>query len=297
LLYVNTLGHEYVLDDDLVFVTNENVLRGLAGILDIFTQPYRDNCLGGCLYRPLTLTTFALDWMIAPNKPMFNHLVNVLWYAFTGMVLFFTLRKLLPGMHKAVLWIACIFFIAHPVHTEVVANIKSRDEILSLFFVLVCLGQFANWHARHQWKYLVYAAFAFLAALLSKEGAITMVAIFPFIGWIFFQRSFLSSIKSSAWALLPVAIFFVLRGAALEGLTSPAIHMFDNPIINAHGTERLGTAFYILLKYLQLLAFPLQLICDYSFDAISLHPLTSPLSLLGLVLYVAIGVLCIGGFI
>jgi tetratricopeptide (TPR) repeat protein len=71
--------------------------------------------------------------------------------------------------------------------------------------------------------------------------------------------------------------------------------MFDNPIVNAHGTERLGTAFYILLRYLQLLVFPLQLSCDYSFDAISLHSLTSPLSLLGVVLYAGIGVYALIG--
>jgi len=290
LLYVNTLGHQYALDDYLMFVSNENVHRGIAGIPDLFIQPYRDNCYGGCFYRPLTVATFSLDWAMAPNKPLISHLINMLLYALTGAMLYLTLRRLLPGWNKALPLITCIFFLAHPVHTEVVANIKSRDEILSLLFILVSLCQWAKWHTTREWKSIGLAALAFLAALLSKEGAITMVAIFPWIGWIFFQKSFRSSVKAGAWCLVPVLIFFVLRGVALYHLSSPAIHMFDNPLVNATGTERLGTAFFILLKYLQLLVFPVRLICDYSYDAIPLQSITQPLSLMSLVIYVGMGI-------
>ncbi|MBK9983352.1 MAG: hypothetical protein IPP15_13335 [Saprospiraceae bacterium] len=133
-LYANTLGHGYVLDDDLTISLNANVQRGISGIANIFSQPYRDNCFGGCLYRPLTLSCFAVEWAIAPNSPFIGHLMNVAWYSATVALFYITLRKLIPYSNSILLCAVVVLFMAHPIHTEVVANIKSRDEILSLFF-------------------------------------------------------------------------------------------------------------------------------------------------------------------
>ena len=296
-LYANTFGHAYVMDDILAISTNQNVQKGFAGILDIFTAPYREQCFGGCLYRPLTLTSFAIEWAISPNSPFIGHFMNVLWYAATGTLLFITLRRLMPDRNTMFPVIACILFIAHPVHTEVVANIKSRDEILSLFFVVLAIYQFAGWYKNHQWKSIVFAALAFLASLLSKEGAITALFILPLIGWIFFQQSIWSSVKSAWWVVIPVGLFFLLRGSALSGYTAPPIHMFDNPLVNAQGTERLGTALVILLKYFLLLLFPFRLISDYSYNTFALQSFGSPASLIGLLLYAALGIYGIMGLI
>jgi protein O-mannosyl-transferase len=297
LLYANTLGHAYVMDDILAISSNGNVQKGFAGILDIFTQPYREQCFGGCLYRPLTLTTFAIEWAMSPNHPFIGHLMNVLWYAATGTLLFTTLRKLMPDRNTLFPMMACLLFIVHPIHTEVVANIKSRDEILSLFFIVLAIHQFTSWYKKQQWKSILFAALAFLAALLSKEGAITAMVVFPLLGWIFFKKSFLSSLKLAWWVLVPVGLFFLLRGSALSGFTAPPTHMFDNPLVNAHGTERLGTAFVILLKYFLLLLIPWRLISDYGYNALPLQSFGSPASLIGLVLYGALSVYAIMGLI
>jgi len=296
-LYANTLGHAYVMDDILAISTNQNVQKGFAGILDIFAQPYREQCFGGCLYRPLTLTTFAIEWAMSPNNPFIGHFMNVLWYAATSALLFVTLRRLMPDRNTMFPIIACILFIVHPVHTEVVANIKSRDEILSLFFIVLALHQFAVWYKNRQWKSVLFAALAFLASLLSKEGGITALFIFPFIGWIFFQKTIWSSIKSAWWVVIPVGLFFLLRGSALNGFTAPPIHLFDNPLVNAQGSERLGTAFVILLKYFLLLLFPFRLISDYSYNTFALQSFGSPASLIGLLLYGALAVYAIVGMI
>ena len=242
-LYANTLGHGYVLDDNLIFIDNTFINNGWPGIVDIFTQPYRENCLGGCLYRPLTLALFNLEWMVAPNNPSFGHLMNVCWYAATGVLLFLTIKKLMPGSPSWFPFVASLIFIVHPVHTEVVANIKSRDEILSLFFVVLSLYHYIHWFKSHHWKSLFFAGLSLFAALLSKEGAITSLAVFPLVGWIFFQKSLTSSLKSSAWILIPAVLFLLLRAYALQGLAAPPILVFDNPLVEAHGTERLGTSF------------------------------------------------------
>ncbi|MCK5029515.1 MAG: hypothetical protein KAR57_07770, partial [Bacteroidales bacterium] len=71
-----------------------------------------------------------------------SHFLNVLLYALTALVLFILLERLFSN-HKSDKWywslpfVASLLFLAHPIHTEVVANIKGRDEILSLLGVLL----------------------------------------------------------------------------------------------------------------------------------------------------------------
>ena len=296
-LYANTINHGYVLDDNLAMANNPKVAKGISGIFEIFSQPYRENCFGGCLYRPLTLTTFALEWTVAPKKPLIGHWMNVLWYAATALLLFHTLRRFFDNRSTWISIVATTLFIAHPVHTEVVANIKSRDEILSTFFVILTLYWFVRWYQRPAVKYVVFTAVSYLAALLSKEGAITMIAVFPFVGWIFFQQKFLTSLKHSWWILISAAIFFALRGFALSGLTSPEIHVIDNPMVEAEGMERIGTSMVVLGKYLMLLIFPFKLINDYSYNAVPLASFFSVGSLISFVLYAGITAFAVYGLV
>lgn len=289
-LYANTFGHGYVLDDDLTISMNANVQHGISGIVKIFSQPSREFCFGGCLYRPLTLMSFAIEWALAPHSPFIGHFFNVLWYSATVALIYLTLRRLIPESKRIMLLAIVILFTAHPIHTEVVANIKSRDEILSLFFVVLSLFLFATWYAKENLKIVIGAGLAFFAALLSKEGAITALAVFPLVGWTFFQKTLWSSLKSSAWALIAVVFFLLLRGWVLRGLTEPAISMMDNPIVEAHGMVLIGTSLTILAKYIFLLVLPIKLVSDYSYNVIPLSSFGSIGSLTGLVIYGALAI-------
>ena len=285
LLYANTLGHGYVLDDDLALSLHENVPKGFAGILDIFLQPYRANCFGGCLYRPLTLATFAFEWQVAPNSPFIGHLFNVLWFSATVLLIFHTFRLLLPKLSPALPIGLALLFAAHPIHTEVVANIKSRDEILSLFFVMLALYYFAKQQGKFSWQ----AGLAFLAALLSKEGAITALAIFPLASWALMNNKLGNVVRNTAGFLIPTVVFFLMRGAALNGLTEPATNIMDNPIVGAANVgERFGTGFSVLFEYLKLLVLPFKLVSDYTYNTFPLQSMSSVNAMLGLTLSLGI---------
>ncbi len=290
LLYINTLGHGYVLDDDLALRLHQNVSRGLAGIGDIFSAPYRDGCFGGCLYRPLTLAVFAVEWRFAPNNPFVGHLMNVLWFAATVVLLYATLNRLLRGWSLVLAFAATLLFVAHPVHTEVVANIKSRDEILCLFFTLLSINLFAkSLESERRSRLVVFAAIAYLCALLSKESAITVLPIFPLIAWTFYGQSAGRSVTASLWALAPVLIFFLLRGSALSGLTSPPVSYMDNPIVAATGFgERFATSWLVLGKYLGLLFAPFPLLSDYTFNTFPLAKSGNPMSLLWMAVHLGL---------
>ena len=69
-----------------------------------------------------------------------GHLVNVLLYGVCCGLLFLILVRILPRRDAFLPLLTTLLFVAHPIHTEVVANIKSRDEILALLASLASLG-------------------------------------------------------------------------------------------------------------------------------------------------------------
>ena len=80
------------------------------------------------------LAMFAIEWSISPNNTWLGHFINLITYIFCGIILFKLLQKLLPQLHHFVIVGSVLLFIAHPIHTEVVGNIKSRDELLCFLF-------------------------------------------------------------------------------------------------------------------------------------------------------------------
>ena len=80
---------------------------------------------------------------------------------------------------------AALLFVAHPLHTEAVANIKGRDEIMALLGSLAALYfSLRSYHSgKLGWEAL--AALSFLIGIFSKENAITFLAIVPLTYWFF----------------------------------------------------------------------------------------------------------------
>ena len=150
LIYTNTLGHGFVLDDPLAIELNKHVTSGFSGIIDIIKGGYRENNFGGQLYRPVSLIQFAIEWQLSPNNPFIHHGFNVLWYAVSVVMVFLVISQWFSKQNILFPLIVALLFAVHPVHTEVVANIKSRDEIMSMFFVLSAFWAYGNFHIKEK---------------------------------------------------------------------------------------------------------------------------------------------------
>ena len=135
-VYVNTLGHDFALDDAIVITGNEYTKQGLAGIdehltRDSFTGFFgneRDLVMGG-RYRPMSLIFFSIEYALFGETPVVGHFLNLLYYGLLVILIYFWLWRLTrEGAHR--LWslpfVAALLFAVHPLHTEVVANIKGR---------------------------------------------------------------------------------------------------------------------------------------------------------------------------
>lgn len=275
LLYANTLSYEFALDDYSVILENRVTRQGVAALPEIFTTSYRYGYYftDDLLYRPLTKAMFAVEWAMSPDNPFPGHLMNVLLFALTGWILFRFLFRLTDG-NMLLSFVTAMLFMAHPIHTEVVANIKSRDEILALLGGLAALDLFLQYLRNGKLLYLAGTSVLYFLALLSKESAITFLAVFPLAGWWHCKEGIGKVLKGSVPMLLVVLGFLLIRAAILKDITSDNISLADNHLVGAKDSlTRFSSAVFVLGLYMKLLVFPHPLVFDYSYNQI---PLTGP---------------------
>lgn len=297
LLYANTLNHGYVLDDISVISENRYVNKGFDGIGQIWKTSYRDGYWNdsGTIYRPIALTIFAIEWQLAPNNPWLAHFVNVLLYGALCVLLFNVLKKLLQKENIA--FVAALLFAATAVHTEVVANIKSLDEILSLSMGLLAWLFILKWSEAKKTAHLMLALVAFVVGMFTKEGLISFVAIIPISLWYFKNTSFKSVGISLAALIGSTLIYLAARASVLGGLQAsikPA--SIDNPMVNYAFDERFFTSMKLFGLYLQKLLLPHPLAYEYAFNTIEKGSATDLGSWLGLLLLLAFVSFALWGF-
>ncbi|MBC7861622.1 MAG: hypothetical protein IAF38_01530 [Bacteroidia bacterium] len=70
---------------------------------------------------------------------MMRHFNNVLFYMLAILILFSLLKDYLFKGNHDLAFLATLLFAIHPIHTEVIANVKSRDEIFSIMFICLTL--------------------------------------------------------------------------------------------------------------------------------------------------------------
>lgn len=272
-LYFNTISHDYVLDD--VFVTKENafVQKGFSGIGDIVTSGYFKgyNNVNNQLYRPVVLITFAVEKALFGNDPHISHLFNVLLYAFSILLLFSLLTRLFSKQYSLFAFFVTLLFLAHPVHTEVVANIKSRDEILAFIFTLLTLIFILNYLRDKKLYHLIFSYISCFLCIMTKESGITILAVIPLILWFFSDLNLNRILLLSAPYLLIAGLYLLIRTMVLDPFSpgEESVFVLNNSLLGAKNTaEMLATNFVTLGLYLKLLVIPYPLSWDYSYNQI-----------------------------
>ena len=333
-LYINTLRNNYALDDSMVLIRNSFTQEGVKGIGDIFKYDtftgfwvFNDSTrtveeivkekklLTGGRYRPLSLVTFALEIelfgrdfydengiLVGQGCPAINHAMNAIYYALTVVLLYLILVRLFSRKDDSwwfsIPFIAALLFTFHPIHTEVVANIKGRDEIITLLGSLAALWCSIKYIDSKKWYYLILSGLALLCGLFSKENAIVFLALIPLTLYYFTNAKW----KEIGKVMIPLAVasvaFLAVRGMVLGWEHSEQTkELMNDPFINMNFSERYGTIFVTLLMYIKLLFIPHPLTYDYYPWQIPKTELTDGLALLSLAIYLALGIYAIYGMI
>ena len=291
LCYFNTLGHLFTLDDFSVIKDNFVTKQGLAGIPTILTTDYRYGywVSGGTLYRPLSQIMFAIEWALAPDSPFIGHFVNVALFGLTIFVLFYLMKNYLT---QSSVWLSagiCLLFATHPMHAEVVANIKSRDEILGLLCSLGALYYYMLSYSHRGIKYSLLGFVLYLLAMFSKESAVTFLAVFPITAYFFTNAGWQDILKKSWPLVLPVVIYLIVRQSIIgSNISLEQTSVLDNFLMAADNPfTRMTSAVMMLGYYIKSFLFPLTLSHEYGFNQIAMAGITDWRFLLSLLVHVA----------
>ena len=286
-LYAGTMHHEYVLDDVGAITSNPNVTEGISGIPKILSVGmwHFDNVNLG-YYRPLSMITFAIENEFFPKNPHISHLGNVILYALTGFFLCLLLMKIFRNFHPVFSFIVSILFISHPIHTEVVANIKSRDEILAFLNLIIALLLFlrAYKNSKIGFGFLISSCVCFFLALTSKETAMTGLIIAPLILFFTYNFSVEQCILKTIPFLVMIFIFQILKYEMLGTISG----VIPKDIVNYPYTEagaKLSSVFLIFFHCIKLIFFPHPLSYDYSYNQIPAASFSSGAVWLGVLLF------------
>jgi protein O-mannosyl-transferase len=256
--YGNTLANDFTMDDiGMYVVDNPQVTH--PSLRALFTPNKFAN-----VFRPVTFSTFALDWKIGNGFAPGFHVVNLVLHALVTLLLYMLLQTLLQELPQAsaLALATALLFAVHPIHTEAVASISGRSELLAAGFLI------AAW-LLHLKDREAPALICFVLALLSKESAV-----------VFLPLVIIGDYASSKWkptvrylriagvTLICLGVFWKLRGNHF-GLTN--ISLLDNPLAGIPTGPRILNALRVAWKYVGLQIYPATLSSDYSYNQIPLH--------------------------
>ncbi len=201
-----------------------------------------------------------------------RHFTNVFLYLLTiGFVLYLMREQVFRGRPDLGFLCALIFAI-HPIHTEVVDNVKSRDELMALLFLIMSFV-FAFKHIeKKNYLHLFLGMLTLFLALLSKEYGVVMFVLLPLFFYIVSKKGLGRSLEASLPYFGTMIIYFIIRFSIIPFHTASSFHaseVLNNQYIAATGfEEKFSTKIYVLSKYLWLLIFPKTLCVDYSYNQI-----------------------------
>ncbi|WDF45314.1 hypothetical protein PQ459_10440 [Chryseobacterium sp. KACC 21268] len=334
IIYLNTVPNKWAVDDSVVIYKNQLVQRGIKGIPDIFTHDFmygstgqNTDAVSGGRWRPFTPAMYAVfsELLAKPavdpltgkirkdkqgnilndlsERTTFSnlmHLLNVLFYGLLCYVLYQFLARIFEKRKEGFIlsFFAAAIFSVHPIHTEVVANVKGSDEILSLLFSMLSatlLFKAFTQKESQKWIMISVGAICFFLGALAKENTLMFVIIIPMTLWFFGNIRLPKVLLSLAILVLPIIIYFGLRNNAAGKIDLSAksttqmmndpflvldknakfepllegsdVMMLQNPSLQSIREmpydNKLATTIYTFGRYLKLLIIPTPLTYDY----------------------------------
>lgn len=272
-LYANTFQHDFVLDDQGIIPFNEYVTAPVSveNTKALFSTPLRygdGSNVDNSLYRPFVKLFFNLQWNFFDGNPHHFHKMNVLLYGLLCMLIFWVLYDLFDKRWMLPFFITLLFTV-HPIHTEVVANIKSQDEIIAMLGIVGSLRAIQLYLTSSKVWHWIWGIMVFAIALFSKESAVLGIGLIALL--IYFQTNSFSLKKTSfllAPFLLAAIVFVMIRSAVLSEFpaNNPLSYM-DNVLVKVGDdtVERFATAVMLAGYYLYTFLVPYSLSCDYSY--------------------------------
>ena len=286
LVYINSLDCKFCFDDLSAVVENAD-LRPDTPLSNLFRNDFWGTPMSQDgshkSYRPLTVASFRFNYALDGLNARGYHALNILLHAGIAALLA-SLGALFYGSHSAAALVAGLSFALHPIHTEAVAGVVGRAELLSAVFFLLCFLSYrkSRQDEANSARYLIVSILLCIVSALCKEQGITVVALcctydifiadkMDLFEWIsFLKRPHLKPSIKRCFILTLSALAFMILRIKIMGAELPVFTSFDNPAAVASTPTRQLTYFYLLFVNAKLLLFPSSLCCDWTMQTIPL---------------------------
>lgn len=272
-VFGNSIGNRYSLDDEFVTYNNIQVMKGVEAIPDIFTSRYvMDGEKAKYGYRPVVKLTFALENEFFGQNPHIGHFINIVLYTLCCFVLFLFLRRILREHTAAFSFWIVLIFLLHPFHNEVVVSLKNRDALLSLLFGLMSMNFVIDAVEKNRMLHYVWTVLFLVLALLSKTDVLTFLFLIPFTLY-FFKIANLK--RTMVIGVLLGLIFFAGKlsvGSLLADIGNKRDFVFvENPLFFIEGImPRIVAAFSTFGFYVVNMIFPSKLLSYYGYNVVEI---------------------------
>ena len=264
---------DFVFDDTLIEVDTELQEFNLRRIFwDSYWGPLRFDFH----YRPVALLTYALNYRFGETAFGF-HLVNVLLNAAVAWLVFFILRELLDRESLAAL--GATLYGVLSIHTEAVANIVGRAELITSLTVLGTWWLTLKNPGERQKLPIYLAGLLTFIGCCTKESGVVVVPVLLLAAWVLGKPWPWKSILAASAGIV---LFLLLRHLLLyeefrllqEG-GATLVTEIDNPLYFCDPVTRGVNGVRLLGHYLWKTVLPIDLAADYSYNQIPVLELTS----------------------
>jgi len=257
IVYIQALGNGFHYDDFHSLVHNPHI-RTLENIADFFVDPTLfSHDEKQAMYRPILLTSYALNYALAGGGAQGFHLFNVLLHALNAVLLLYLATAL--GFASIAAWAAAVVFAFHPLAGETVHYVSSRSEGLMAFGIMASIWAYLRWKVQKNGLFYIASLLAFSVALLSKSVGVMLLVLIPLCDWLHMGRG------EMRWRLRIYAPYWVLAAVYLllsKSLVSKAIFAPVRPLEVQLWTQLKAWVYYILLA-----AMPMRLSVEHQFFA------------------------------
>jgi len=271
IVFGQTLGHRFVNFDDGAYVyRNPEVTRGISiqGIKWAFTHPVAAN------WHPLTILSHMLDCQLYGVRPARHHFTNVVFHSIAAVLLFLAIWWMTRALWRSA-FVAAVFAI-HPLHTESVAWIAERKDLLSgVFFMLTLIG-YVHYTHRPSWlRYLLLPIF-FACGLMAKPMLVTLPFVLLLLDYWPLRRfdqsgdaavgSATVDFEKRSWKRLILEKFPLFTLSAAASVAAIITQERSINLINHMSlASRIGNAFVSLVIYLGQTVWPQSLAAFYPY--------------------------------
>ena len=288
--YSNGMRNQFVFDDNDLILNNPRI-RGIENIPRLLgIGKWRVS------YRPTRMISYAVDYTLNQKlwrssgeyggydeglNPLGYHISNCVYHLLTILLVFLVVSRLVSNNRMA--FLAAALFALHPVHTDSVTYLSGRRDILFTLFYLAGFYCFLRYRQTQKILFILAAFFSFLLSLGSKEMGVTLPAIFLCydlvtnfpegarrINLAYFKEIFLTLKKVILKSRYLYSTIFL---GALAFSYYKVFVKYPSQQSSYYGDSMLTTFLTvgkILIHYMRLMVYPINLNADYSYNAFPL---------------------------